>query len=64
MKDKHLKDTIYVYVDGDVGEEFLVATDNPSDLSEGTLGVYKLVEKLNVRTVTEFRRPNTKKWFR
>lgn len=59
-----LPQVVYIYVDGEKGEEYLVASQNVGDQEEGMVGVYDFRETLNVRHVAELRRSGTKKWFK
>lgn len=62
-KTKTLKRRLYIYVDGTGDESCFIATDDPSEHT-GIIGVYELVETLEVRQTTEFRREKTKAWFK
>ena len=61
---RKIPDVIYVTLDGDKGEEYLLANESLEECPEGSVTVFKKTEVLEVRTVTEIRRQWTKTWFK
>lgn len=44
MKNSSFKEEIYVTIEGEGKDSYLVACDNVDDLEEGSIAVYKLVK--------------------
>lgn len=58
-----LPDVLYVYVDGDKGQECFVATADISERGDGLVGIYNLSEKVWHRYKSQLRRDGSRKWF-
>lgn len=61
---KKIPNVIYVTLDGDEGEEYLLANDDIESCPEGPVTIFKKTEVIEVRTVTEIKRSGTKTWFK
>ena len=61
---KKVPNVIYVTLDGDTGEEYLLAHESLEQCPEGLVTIFKKTEVVEVRTVTEIKRPGTKTWFK
>lgn len=61
---KKIPDVIYVTLDGDEGEEYLIANESLDECPEGKVTVFAKAEVLDVRTVTEIKKAGTKTWFK